>query len=147
MVDEKTLDVLHHEDRRGMHTKDSEVFAIEEVLLVGLEVLIVRTPGAPRKRVRLAWRTTDEQPVVGTIERRPDSRINLGCGHLSQLGMKNLSLSLPAGVTNLGIKKELVAIDLAAKKLVVPNELTCIRKVSTNSSHLECLAGDGLLLH
>ena len=55
----QTLDIFHHENSGFVDSNDSQIFPVEEVFLVLVELFVIGSSGSSSERVGLAGRPAD----------------------------------------------------------------------------------------
>ncbi len=144
---QKALHVLQHENRWCMDPQDPEVFAIEEVLLVGLEVLVVGSTGAARQRIRLARWPADQHPARRVCQGSSYARVDARRTYLAKLRVQDLALGFHRSMPNRIERIELFTRHLSAKQFVIASQLAGIGELPAYCPEPQGLASDLVLLN
>jgi hypothetical protein len=144
---QQPLDVLHHEDGRRVRLDDSQVLAVQEVLFVRLESLVVGASCPSGQRVGLARRPAYENPARGSSEGTPDSRIDKRGTALAQFRVHDFGTRLAQRLFDLWQGVEGFSTDLATQQPEVGIKLTDRRKMAPDRSQSQRAARNLVLFN
>gem|GEM_PF-5598605 len=113
------LDVLHHKDGWPMNLNDSEIFLVQKMLFVLLEALVMCPPRPPRQRIRLARRSTDQDPRLTTIEGSSYFIVDAGLVRLPQFQATSFAIRVDESCGNSRLLSKCLFVHLALDVAVV----------------------------